>query len=58
LLACQRQGKTEKVEFSGLPASLQSGEVLYEAPRTVEVRNGKFTDWFALFEVHVDRFKG
>lgn len=57
LLACQRGHKTEKVEFTGLPASIQSGEVLYEAPRTVDVNHGKFTDWFAPFDVHVYRFK-
>ena len=57
LLACQRGYKTEKVEFSGLPASIESGDVLYEEPRTVAVQHGKFTDWFAPFEVHVYRFK-
>ncbi len=57
LLACKRQGETEKVEFSGLPSSIESGDVLYEAPRTVEVKHGKFTDWFAPFEVHVYRIK-
>ena len=57
LLACKRQGETEKVEFSDLPASIKSGDVLYEAPRTVEVRHGTFTDWFAPFDVHVYRFK-
>lgn len=57
LLACKRQGETQKVEFSGLPASLESGDVLYEAPRTVEVNHGQFTDWFAPFDVHVYRFK-
>ena len=57
LLACRRQGETKQVEFSGLPASIGSGDVLYEAPRTVEVKHGKFTDWFAPFDVHVYRFK-
>ena len=57
LLACQRGDKTEQVEFSGLPASIKSGGVLYEAPRIVEVKHGKFTDWFAPLEVHVYRFE-
>ncbi|MGH7940588.1 MAG: hypothetical protein ACREFR_05905 [Limisphaerales bacterium] len=57
LLACQRGDKTKKVKFSGLPASINSGDVLYEAPRTVEVSHGTFTDWFAPFDVHVYRFK-
>jgi hypothetical protein len=57
LLACKRQGKTEKTQFSGLPDSFKIGDVLYEAPRTVEVKHGKFTDWFAPFDVHVYRFK-
>jgi hypothetical protein len=57
LLACKRQGKTQKVEFSGLPGSIESGDVLYEAPRTIEVKHGKFTDWFAPFDLHIYRFK-
>ena len=57
LLACKRDGETAKVEFTGLPASAAIGEVMFEAPRTVEARGGKFTDWFAPFEVHVYRFK-
>ena len=32
------------------------GEVLYEGPRTVEAKNGKFRDWFAPFTVHVYHF--
>jgi len=46
-----------KVEFSGLPASAGKGEVMFESPRTVEAKDGTFTDWFAPFEVHVYRFK-
>jgi hypothetical protein len=57
LLACKREGPTEKVEFSGLPASAKTGEVLYESPRAVEAKAGKLEDWFAPFEVHVYRFK-
>src|SRR2546426_10498425 len=56
LLACKREGETEKVEFSGLPMAASVGEVMFESPRTVKAENGKFTDWFAPFEVHVYRF--
>ncbi len=56
LLACKREEKTELVEFGGLPHTISKGEVMFEAPRTVEARTGKFTDWFAPFEVHVYRF--
>jgi len=56
VLACKRNHTTEKVEFSGLPYLAGSGEVLFEQPRQVEVKNGQFTDWFAPFEVHVYKF--
>jgi hypothetical protein len=57
LLACKREGNTAQVEFTGLPAGITKGEVMFESPRTVEAKAGKFTDWFAPFEVHVYRFK-
>ena len=57
ILACQRGGATTKVEFSGLPAAAEKGEVVFESPRTMEARGGKFTDWFAPHEVHVYRFR-
>ena len=57
LLACKRGGTTAKVEFSGLPQSASTAEVLYESPRTVHANDGKFTDWFAPYEVHVYRFR-
>ncbi len=57
ILACKREEPTQQVTFSGLPAAAGRGEVLYEAPRTVEARESKFTDWFGPFEVHVYRFK-
>src|SRR5436190_13046316 len=53
VLACKREGPTIKAEFSGLPKTAGSGNVLFEDPRTVEVKSGKFSDWFAPFEVHV-----
>jgi hypothetical protein len=45
------------VEFSGLPDDVTRGDVLYESPRRVTARDGKFTDWFAPYEVHVYRFE-
>lgn len=56
ILACKRGGETTQVEFTGLPAAAGSGDVLYEAPRKVTARDGKFKDWFAPYEVHVYRF--
>jgi len=56
VLACKRNHTTDEVEFSGLPQEISGGRVLFEEPRKVVVQNGKFTDWFAPFEVHVYRF--
>ncbi len=56
LLACKRTHSTEEVEFSGLPEAEEQGDVLFEMPRKVEIKKGRFTDWFAPFEVHVYRF--
>jgi hypothetical protein len=56
ILACKREGSTVKAEFDHLPFAIGTGEVLYEAPRKVEAKNGKFTDWFGPFEVHVYHF--
>jgi hypothetical protein len=58
VLACKREGETAQVEFSGLPTDFTTaGEVMFESPRKVEAKNGKFTDWFGPFEVHVYRFR-
>ena len=57
VLACKREGATAKIEFNGLPKTISQGEVLYESPRTVSAKDGKFTDWLAPFEVHVYRFQ-
>ncbi|MDB6112829.1 MAG: hypothetical protein JWR69_4579 [Pedosphaera sp.] len=56
ILACKREGATVKVEFSGLLLANCEGQVMYESPRKVEVTDGKFSDWFGPFEVHVYRF--
>ncbi len=57
LLACKREGATIQAEFNALPKNASGGDVLFEEPRTVEIKSGKFTDWFAPFEVHVYHFK-
>lgn len=57
ILACRQGGPTSQVEFRRLPASAGDGEVMFESPRRVQAKNGKFTDWFAPFEVHVYRFR-
>jgi len=56
LLACKREGKTVQARFTGLPAAIGDGEVLYESPRRVRAENGTLVDWFAPFDVHVYRF--
>ena len=55
ILACKREGETAQVTFKGLPAGVTGGDVLYESPRKLEVKNGQFTDWFGPEEVHVYR---
>ncbi len=57
LLACKREGRTLQVKFTGLPAWAAAGDVLYESPRRVQAKAGRFTDWFAPFDVHVYRFR-
>ena len=57
VLACKREGETVQAEFTGLPASAGEGEVMFESPRKVALKNGRFTDWFGPFEVHVYRFR-
>ena len=57
VLACSRSPlKTAEVEFSGLPDGVSTGEVLYEPPRTIQVKGGAFKDWFAPWDVHVYKF--
>jgi len=57
LLACKREGATVQVQFSGLAAADGEAEVMFEPPRTAQVKAGAFSDWFAPFEVHVYRLK-
>jgi hypothetical protein len=57
ILACCRDPQnTAQVKFTGLPTELREGAVLYESPRTVIVKDGTFSDWFAPYEVHVYKF--
>jgi len=53
VLACKKEGPTIRVRFNGLPTDLKSGAVIFEEPRTVEIKEGSFADWFAPFDVHV-----
>ena len=57
LLACKKAHTTSQAVFTGLPAEAKMAEVMFEDPRTVEIKDGQFTDWFAPFEVHVYHFK-
>ncbi len=56
VLACKKEGATMRVRFSGLPAGLAKGAVVFEEPRTVEAKDGSFADWFGPNEVHVYKF--
>jgi hypothetical protein len=56
ILACKREGQSTNVTFSGLPSWANTGEVLFESPRTVIAQDGQFSDAFAPFDVHVYRF--
>jgi hypothetical protein len=57
VLACKRGGATHEIQFGGLPPNATGGELLFEAPRRVKIDGGKFSDWFAPYEVHVYRFR-
>jgi hypothetical protein len=51
VLSARREGKTSKVQFTGLPDG--EANVLFEEPRTVKVTDRSLTDWFAPNDVHV-----
>jgi hypothetical protein len=61
VIAVRRGQATSHVRFSGLPASVRSGEVLFEdangAFRTVAVAGSAFSDWFGPHDAHVYRFR-
>ena len=56
LLVAKREQTTVEVAFRGLPETVNRGELLYEEPRTVAVKQGSFSDWFGPNEVHAYRF--
>jgi hypothetical protein len=69
VIAVRTGGSVSRVAFTGLPASVRSGEVVAEyvqeplppgpgkqVYRTVSVTGGRFTDWFAAYDAHVYRF--
>jgi hypothetical protein len=56
VIAARREGDTIQAKFTGLPANLGEGKVLFEDPRKVKAEGGTFTDWFGPNEVHVYRF--
>ena len=61
VIAVRRGSVTSRVGFSGLPARLTGGEVLFEyndqAFRTVKVADGRFRDWFGQHDARVYRFQ-
>jgi hypothetical protein len=57
VLACKREGETKQFRFNGLPGKDADGEVMFESPRVVALKDGAFSDWFGPFEVHVYRFQ-
>lgn len=57
VLACKREGDTKQFRFTGLPLVEREGEVPFESPRTITLKDGSWADWFAPFDVHVYRFQ-
>lgn len=57
VLAARRESETSEVNFTGIPAGVSEGTLLYEEPRAVNVGSGSFTDWFGPHEVHLYRFR-
>ena len=55
VIAARHGAGTEPVTISGLPDRIQGGTV-YTESRTVDVRDGAFTDSFGRWDVHVYRF--
>ena len=53
----QLEWMSQTDEFTGLPKSIRQGEVMFEAPRKVTVKDGTMKDWFAPYDVHVYKFK-
>jgi hypothetical protein len=60
VIAVRRGGGTSRVRFSGLPAGIGGGEVLFEYAqdrfRELAVTGSTFHDWFGPHDSHVYRF--
>jgi hypothetical protein len=70
VIAVRIGGSVSRIRFAGLPAGVSQGDVLFEyvqdplppptdgnqAPRSVAVTDGSFSDWFAPHDAHVYRF--
>jgi hypothetical protein len=71
VIAVRRSGGVGRVKFTGLPAAVTGGVVLFEYEqrplpppivgghqvfRRIDVADRSFSDWFALHDVHVYRF--
>ena len=60
LIAVRRGNSTSQITFSGLPAGIGGGEVLFEYAqgkfREVAVASSAFHDWFGPHDSHVYRF--
>jgi hypothetical protein len=60
VIAVRRGQATSQVSFTGLPAAVHTGEVLFEYAegsfRDVAVAGGSFRDWFGPHDAHVYRF--
>ena len=57
VLAARREGENSEIQFTGLPKGITAGNILYEDPRAVTVKDGSFSDWFGPHEVHLYRFR-
>jgi hypothetical protein len=60
LIAVRRGSSTSQITFSGLPAGIGGGEVLFEYAqgrfRQITVTSSGFHDWFGPHDSHVYRF--
>jgi hypothetical protein len=56
LACCRDPQKVAQVQFTGLPADVGEGSVLYESPRKVAAKSGSFSDSFGPYDVHVYKF--
>jgi hypothetical protein len=61
VIAVRRGGTTSRVAFTGLPAGIRGGQVLFEYAngsfRSVAVSGGSFRDWLGPLDARVYRFR-